>query len=229
MTVLNLLVGMERSGRVRDALIALGHNAVSCDLKPSDRPGPHIKGNVFDHLDDGWDGAFLFPDCTYLTCSAEWAYGDGPYHQQVKSGTLVGAARREARDRAVADFNRLLNCRIPKKVIENPRGVISTRLCPPTQTIQPNWFGEDASKATCLWIRGGWPILVPTFRVPGRMVEWPRGGGKMVERWANQTDSGQNRLSPSEDRAAQRGTTYIGVATALAWQMCGLAEERLVA
>lgn len=85
-----ILVGMERSGRVRDALIALGHDAVSCDLLPSDRPGPHIIGNVFDHLSDGWDAGIFFPDCTYLTISAEWAYGDGPYHQKVKPETLTG-------------------------------------------------------------------------------------------------------------------------------------------
>jgi hypothetical protein len=222
------LVGMERSGRVRDALIALGHDAVSCDLLPSDRPGPHIQGDVFDHLGDGWDGAVLFPDCTYLTCSAEWAYGDGPYHQKVKPETLVGALRRAARDRAVEDFRRCLDAPIERIAVENPRGVVSSRIRKPTQEIQPYQFGEDASKATGLWLKGLAPLR-PTFRVAGRMVEWPLGSGKMVERWANQTDSGQNRLPPSVDRAAQRGITYIGVAMAMAWQWAGTAEQRRVA
>lgn len=229
------LVGMERSGHVRDALIALGHEAVSCDLLSSDRPGPHIQGNVFDHLNDGWDGAILFPDCTYLTCSAEWAYNDPDfdrypgvgYHQKVKPGTLVGAARREAREKAVEDFRRCMEAPIERIAAENPaRGALSKRYRRPDQEIQPNWFGEDASKNTGLWLKG-LPALRPTFRVPGRMVEWPRGSGKMVERWGNQTDSGQNSLTPSDDRAALRGITYIGIATAMAWQWAGVADAQL--
>jgi len=221
------LVGMERSGRVRDALIALGHDAVSIDLLPSDRPGPHIRGDVFDHLEDGWDGAVLFPDCTYLTCSAEWAYGDGPYHQKVKPETVVGAARRQAREKAIDDFRRCMAAPIPKIAAENPaRGALSSKYRGPDQVIQPNWFGDDASKATGIWLKG-LPKLRPTFRVAGRLVEWPRGSGKMVERWANQTDSGQNRLSPSDNRAAERGITYLGVALAMAWQWAGIAEEAL--
>lgn len=221
------LIGMERSGHVRDALIALGHDAVSCDRLPSDRPGPHIQGDVFDHLDDGWDGAIFFPDCTYLTCSAEWAYGDGPYHQKVKPDTLVGADRRAAREQAVVDFKRCMGAPIKCIAAENPaRGALSTRYRSPDQIVQPNWFGEDASKATGFWLKNLRP-LVPTFRIPGRLVEWPQGSGKMVERWANQTDSGQNRLPPSLDRAALRGITYVGIATAMAWQWAGFAQVEM--
>jgi hypothetical protein len=217
---LRVLVGMEYSGRVRNAFRALGHDAWSCDLLPAEDNSPfHIQGNVFDYLRDGWDIGIFHPTCTYLTTAAEWAYGDGPYHQKVRPETLVGAARREAREAAIADVLRLWDAPIPHRVIENPRGVLSTRWSPPTQTIQPFEFGEDASKATCLWHT--LPLLKPTNRVRGRMVEWPRGSGRMVERWGNQTDSGQNRLTPGEDRWKERSRTYQGIANAFAAQWGG--------
>jgi hypothetical protein len=97
-----VLVGCECSGIVRDAFRRRGHDAWSCDLKPSERPGPHLQCDVLTVLHMGWDIAIFHPDCTFLTCSAEWAYGDGPYHQKVKPGTLVGAARRVARVQATA-------------------------------------------------------------------------------------------------------------------------------
>jgi hypothetical protein len=219
---------MEFSGAVRRAFRARGHDAWSCDLLPAADGDPHhIQGDVFEILDQGWDGAIFHPSCTYLTISAEWAYKEPDYerypgvgyHQRVKPETLTGAARQRARRQARYDFFRLWTCKIPRVVIENPRGVVSTHLgIRPTQTIQPYEFGEDASKATCLWIRG-WPKLKPTQRVAGRMVEWPRGSGKMMERWANQTDSNQNKLTPSDDRWAERSKTYPGIAAALAEQL----------
>lgn len=226
---MRIIIGMETSGVLREALRSRGHDAWSCDVLPAVDGSPyHIVGNVFDHLNDGWDGAVFHPTCTYLTISGEWAYSDPNYvrypgvgyHQRVKPETLVGAARRSARVRALQDFRRLWFCEIPRVLIENPRGVISTRIMPPTQTIQPYEFGDDASKATCLWIRG-WPMIVkdPAKRLPGRMVEWPRGSGKMVERWSNQTDSNQNRLTPSDTRWADRSRTYPGIAAAIAEQL----------
>jgi len=227
---MKILCGMEFSGAVRRAFRERGHDAWSCDLLPAADGSPyHIQGDVFDYLDNDWDGAIFHPSCTYLTISAEWAYKEPDferypgvgYHQKVKPETLTGFAREQARHEALLDFNALWECEIPRVVIENPRGVVSTRLgIKPTQTIQPYDFGEDASKATCLWIRG-WPKLVPTCRVPGRMVEWPRGSGKMMERWGNQTDSNQNKLTPSDDRWAERSKTYPGIAAALAEQLGG--------
>lgn len=126
----------------------------------------------------------------------------------------------------MVDFQTILRAPIAKIAAENPVGVASSRIRKPDQIIQPNWFGEDASKGTCLWLKGLKPLR-PTFRVPGRMVEWPNSSGKMVERWANQTDSGQNRLSPGDDRAALRGITYIGVAVAMAWQWFGAVEQQM--
>ena len=207
---MKILVACECSGTVRDAFRDRGHDAWSCDLKPTERPGQHFHCDVRGVLDRGWDLMVAHPDCTYLTIAAEWAYGDGPYHQQVKSTTLVGAARRAAREDALAFVRLLMACPIPRVAIENPVGAISSRIRRPDQTIQPHQFGDDASKATCLWLRN-LPPLVPTGHVAPRMV-----GGR--PRWANQTDRGQNRLSPSANRATDRARTYVGIAAAMAGQ-----------
>jgi hypothetical protein len=211
---------MEFSGRVRDAFIRAGHDAMSCDLLPSERPGPHYQGDVFDIVGDGWDLAIFHPDCTFLTRAAEWAYGDGPYHQRLKPSTLTGAARRAARDAALAQFARLMALPIPMIAAENPIGVLSRRYREPDQVVQPWWFGDDASKATCLWLKG-LPLLKATSIVEPRYVD-----GR--PRWANQTDGGQNRLSPSDDRWKHRARTYLGLAEAFAAQWGGLAKPAAV-
>jgi hypothetical protein len=215
---MRVLVGCEFSGTVRRALRAIGHDAWSCDLLDAADADPHhIKGDVLAVLDQCWDAAIFHPPCTYLTSAAEWAYGDGPYHQRVKPGTLVGAARRAAREDAIRFVEALWAAPIHTVVIENPVGCLSRRWVKPTQIVQPHQFGDDASKATCLWIRGA-PPLTPTRHVPPRIV-----GGK--PRWGNQTDNGQNRLSPSDDRWAKRSITYPGIAEALAQQIVGCADE----
>jgi len=208
------LIGCEESGTVRDAMLARGIPAVSCDLRPSrsDR-GEHLQCDIFDALAlREWRGLIVFPTCTYLTCSAEWAYGDGPYHQKVKPTTLVGADRRAAREAAIAFVLRLWNCGLDMVAIENPVGVLSRVLSKP-QVIQPHQFGDDASKATCLWVKG-LPPLVPLPR-----HQWAKP--RMVNgrpRWANQTNNGQNRLPPGENRARDRSVTYPGIAAAMAEQ-----------
>ncbi len=220
---MRVLVACEYSGTVRDAFAALGHLAISCDFKASVTPtmgrlhaGPsaHYQGDVRDILlgIDGrpFDLLIAHPPCTYLATCAAWAFGDGPYHQKVKPETLVGQARREAREEAIAFFRLFWECSIPRIAIENPVGCISSRVCRPSQIIQPHQFGDDASKTTCLWLRG-LPKLTPTRHVAPRVVN-----GK--PRWANQTNSGQNRLSPSASRAALRAVTYPGIAAAMAAQ-----------
>lgn len=216
---LNVLVACEFSGVVREAFRARGHNAKSCDLLPSDSPH-HIQSDVRLVIDKGWDLMIAHPPCTFLTSAAEWAYGDGPYHQKVKSGTLVGAPRREARKDAIDFFMFLFLCNIPRIAIENPVGVIASRTgIKPAQTFNPYDFGDDASKRTCLWLKGLAPLLIdPARRRLGRIVEWPKGSGKMVERWSNQTDSGQNNLPPSSERWADRSITYQSIADAMAEQ-----------
>lgn len=223
---MRILVGCESSGRVRDAFTALGHDAWSCDLLPCRRGGRnHLQCDVLSVLNRGWDLAIFHPTCTFLTCSAEWAYKDADYarypnvgyHQKVKPGTLVGAARREARKRAIEFVFKLRDSGIPKKAIENPKGTLSTRWRKPNQIIQPYDFGNDASKETCLWL-DGLPELRPTLRIAPRLIEQ---NAKIYHRWANQTDGGQNRLSPDENRWAERSLTYEGIAWAMAWTWGG--------
>ncbi len=215
---MRILIACECSGVVRDAFADRGHDAWSCDLKPTERPGNHIQGDVRRVLLDRWDAMIAHPDCTFLTCSAEWAYGDGPYHMKLKPGTLTGSARREARRQAVEFVYELRDSGIPRIAIENPTGHLSSAWRKPDQTIQPYQFGDDASKATALWLIGFEPLAIdPAKRKAGRIVIDPRTG-KTVERWANQTDGGQNRLPPSAGRAAKRAETYQGIAAAMAEQ-----------
>lgn len=207
---MKILIACESSGTVRDAFIKLGHEAMSCDLLPTSRPGPHYQGDIRDILGNGWDMLIAHPPCTYLTNSAVWALGDGPYHQKVKPTTLVGAARRQAQQEALTFFRLLWESPIPKVCLENPIGIANTVICKPTQIIQPHQFAEDASKGTCLWLRG-LPPLRHTKHIAPRMVN-----GK--PRWANQTNGGQNKLSPHDLRWQVRSQTYAGIAEAMAQQ-----------
>jgi hypothetical protein len=209
-----VLIGYSACPLTRAAFERAGHETWTCDLLPArgDSNGRHLQCDIWDALiDHQWDFGVLHPMCTYLTCSAAWAYGDGPYHQKVKPGTLVGAARRAARTEAIENFRRLLALPFPIAA-ENP-GVsfLNTAIRPPDQIIQPNQFGDDASKATGLWLTKDTPKLVGTKDVPPRMVN-----GR--PRWANQTDSGQNRLSPSDTRWLERSATYPGIADAMGTQ-----------
>lgn len=210
-----VLIGGETSGMLRTRL-----NAISCDLLPAEDNSPnHIIGDMFEVVASRyWDLAIFHPTCTYLTNSAAWAYNDPDYerypavgyHQRVKPGTLVGAARREARANALADFRRLIDLAswyCDRWVIENPIGAANTAVMAPSQIIQPYNFGDDASKATCLWLYN-LPLLVGTKYIPPRRVNG-------LPRWSNQTDTGQNRLSPGEDRWKERSRTFPGIADAI--------------
>lgn len=198
-----LAIFFEASGLVRDAFIALGYDAVSIDLRPTERPGPHIQGDVFDHLEDGWRGAIMHPTCTFLTASGlHWNKGN-PHR----------AAKTEA---ALEDVRRLMAAPIERWAIENPIGRIGTAIRPADQIIQPYEFGEDASKATGLWLKG-LPYLMPTGRLPGRWVIDP-DTGKPAERWANQTDRGQNREPDVADQWARRSQTFPAIAREMARQ-----------
>ncbi len=217
-----VLIGYSCCPLTLEAFERAGCEAWTCDLLPSrGRPDRHLQCDVWEVAEDDWTFGLFHPMCTYLTISAAWAFGDGPYHQRVKPGTLVGAARREAREVAIANFQRLDALPYPH-AIENPAPSFVSRACrEPDQTIQPYEFGDDASKRTGLWIRGV-PRLRKTGRVPGRIVN-----GK--ERWANQTDSGQNRLSPGSERWLERSATYPGIAAAMGRQWGGYITERLAA
>ena len=184
---------------------------MSCDLLPSEAPGLHHRGDARGVLHLPWDAVIAFPDCTYL-CGSGWHW--------VARGRIEADGRpRMAHVEEALAFARMFidgpeTAHIPLRAVENPVGRLSTLVRKPDQIIQPHWFGDDASKATCLWLQG-LPKLMPTRRVPGRQVT---SNGKTVERWANQTDSGQNKLAPSDDRWKIRSATYPGVAEAMAEQ-----------
>lgn len=210
----NVLVGCEFSGTVRDMFAAAGFNAMSCDLLPTEKHGKHYQGDIFDILYDGWaDLAIFHPPCTYLSVSGmHW-------NKNPKSERYGGAQTEEALlfVRALMSCNEELRNRGKKPLrwaLENPVGIISTRIRPASQYVQPYDYGDDASKKTGLWLER-LPLLspLPGQRVPGRIVTMPNG--KTVERWANQTDSGQNKLGPSADRWAERSVTYGGIAAAM--------------
>lgn len=203
---MKILIACECSGAVRDAFAARGHHAVSCDLRPSETPGRHIQGNALDVLRDGWDMLIAHPPCTYLSSSG-----------------LHWNKRTPGRDALTEDALRfalaLWDAPIAYVCMENPIGRL-TRVMRERrvlmQTIQPYQFGHDASKATCLMLRGLPPLRRTGFVEP-RMVD-----GK--PRWANQTDGGQNRLGPSDTRAQDRSRTYAGIADAMAAQWGSLKQ-----
>jgi hypothetical protein len=207
----NVAVIFEASGIVRDAFAKRGHNAVSVDLRPSERPGQHIVGDAFEFMRsrtfrETVDLAILHYTCTFLC-------GSGLHWNKRIPG------RAEKTEAALEDVRELLRlCKGKRRALENPVGLIGTRIVKATQYIQPYMFGADASKNTGLWLDGLMPLRIPPRSEwhPGRLVEWPRGSGKMVRRWSNQTDSGQNRLTPADDRWAERSETYPEIAAAFA-------------
>jgi len=185
---MKVLVACEFSGIVRDAFRSLGHDAWSCDLLPTERPGPHLCTDVLDVLDDGWDLMVAHPPCTHLAVSgARWFKGKETEQAQ-----------------ALAFVSALLDAPIPRIAVENPVSIISTRIRKPDQIVQPWQFGEDAAKTTCWWLKG-LPLLTPTSIL-------------LRARYANQTPSGQNKLGPSPHRWRDRSRTYQGMADAMAEQ-----------
>lgn len=194
---MRVLIACESSGAVRDAFTRAGHYAMSCDLLPTEQPGPHYQGDVRDVLDQDWDLLIAHPPCTYLSVSGmHW--------------TTRGLRDPKLTEDALGLVQLFMDAPIGKIAIENPVSVISSRIRKPDQIIQPHQFGHDASKKTCLWLKN-LPLLRPTEMVAPRMVD-----GK--PRWANQTDSGQNKLPPSKNRWKLRSKTYEGIADAMAAQ-----------
>lgn len=188
---MRVLVACEYSGAVRDAFIACGHEALSCDLMPTEAPGPHYCGDVRDVLDYPWDLMIAFPPCTDLTVSgARW----------------FEEKRMDGRQHAGASFfMSLAKAGIPRIAIENPVGVMSSLWRAPDQVIQPWMFGHGETKATCLWLKN-LPPLLPTDVVDGRDDRIHRGCG-----------FGWN----TEECKRERSRTYAGVARAMAEQWGG--------
>lgn len=200
---MRILVACEYSGRVRDAFLAHGHDALSCDLLPTDAPGPHYRGDVRDLLvPDRWDLLLAFPPCTHLAVS----------------GARYFAQKQAEQADALAFIRTLLDAPVPHICLENPVGIISTRIRKPTQIVQPWMFGHPESKSTCLWLTNLPPLRPTQVLTPPRFVH-----GR--PRWDNQTDSGQNRLGPAPDRWKQRSLTYTGIAQAMADQWTHYLQE----
>jgi site-specific DNA-cytosine methylase len=148
---MKVLVACEYSGTVRDAFLEAGHIALSCDLLPSDTPGPHLQGDVREVLEMGWDLMIAHPPCTHLAVSgARW------FH-----------LKQQEQQEALQFVRLLLEAPIPRIALENPVSIISSRIRKPDQTIQPWQFGHGETKATCLWLKN-LPPLEPTNIVDGR-------------------------------------------------------------
>ena len=181
---MKVLVACEFSGIVRDAFIARGHEAVSCDLLPSEKPGPHIQGDVIREvwLAGVWDLMIAFPPCTHLAVSGARWFKDKIGEQEA----------------ALVFVNEMFRASVNRIAIENPIGIVSTRIRKPDQIIQPWQFGHGEVKSTCLWLKN-LPKLVPTAIVEGRVAR-------------------VHREPPSPDRWKNRSRTYSGIAAAMAEQ-----------
>jgi hypothetical protein len=187
-----VLIACEYSGRVRDEFLKLGHEAMSCDLLPTDAAGPHYQGDVRDVLDYPWDMMIAHPPCTDLAVSgAAWFAKKRMAGQQQASASF---------------FMMLAKSDIPKIVIENPVCVMSSLWRKPDQTIQPWMFGHMEQKATCLWLKNT-PPLAPTNIVKDEMMLLPKNQRERL-----------HYLPPSEDRWKLRSETYLGIAQAMASQ-----------
>jgi hypothetical protein len=196
---MRVLVACEYSGTVRDAFRRRGHDAISCDLLPTDQEGPHIQGDVVEHImleGNGYDLMIAHPPCTYLCNSGvSWLH-----RQEDRWGKMEDGAR---------FFQFLLNCGIPKIAVENPimhkyaKEIIGKDK---TQVIQPWMFGHMEQKATCLWLEG-LPPLVETNNVKEEMMQLPDNERQRL-----------HYLPPSKDRWKLRSTTFGGIAEAMAEQ-----------
>jgi site-specific DNA-cytosine methylase len=149
---LKVLIACEYSGVVRDAFLAKGHEALSCDLLDTEVPGPHYKGDVKDIIDQGWDLMVAHPPCTHLAVSGARWFKD----------------KREEQAEALEFVRMLLEAPIKRIALENPVSIISSKIRKPDQIIQPWMFGHGETKATCLWLKN-LPKLYPTEVVQGRV------------------------------------------------------------
>lgn len=196
MKKLKVLIACEYSGKVRDEFLKLGHNAMSCDLLPTDAPGPHYQGDVFDIINDGFDLMIAHPPCTYLTNSGvTWLHKDITRWPKLFEGAEF--------------FKKLLDANIPRIAVENPimhKYAKSIIRASQTQTVQPWQFGHAESKATCLWLKG-LPPLKETNNVKEEFLKRDKKEAQRI-----------HYLPPSADRWKLRSTTFSGVASAMANQ-----------
>jgi site-specific DNA-cytosine methylase len=207
-----VLVACEESQAVALAFRKLGFDAYSCDILPCSGGHPefHYQQDVFEVIDKGWDLMIAHPPCTYLSVS-------GARHLYNKDGS-PNEERYENQRQALLFVYKLMMADIPRIAIENPVSVISTKLRKPDQIVQPYWFGDSASKTTCLWLKN-LPKLEPTNMVDkGEFKEWvdiKSGKTKRQAMWYYK--SLQMAKSP-EERRNLRSKTFQGIADAMAEQ-----------
>jgi hypothetical protein len=194
--MMRVLIACEFSGIVRDAFATRGHDAMSCDLLPSERPGKHYQGDVLDILEDGWDLMIAHPPCTYLANSGVQHLHKDPdrWEKMVAAGEF---------------FMTLLDAPISKIAVENPVPHHYANLPKYTQIIQPYQFGHNVQKRTCLWLKC-LPMLVTTKVVDKGECYMGRDGKSNGSKWY--------QLPPSIDRWRFRSRTFQGIANAMAEQ-----------
>lgn len=198
------LIACEESGAIRDAFLARGIDAVSCDLKPTSKPGPHIQGDALEQIQRRWAGVIAHPVCRYMTnAGAKHLYIDG----RKENGRYL--PRWDAMQKGAAFFNAFKRANAPHIAIENPiiHAHAKALVGPQTQVVQPWWFGDEAFKATCFWLIG-LPKLVATNRLTP-----PKPGTDEHKRW-----SFIHRMPPGPDREERRSKTFAGIAAACADQ-----------
>jgi hypothetical protein len=202
---MKVLIACEYSGTVRDAFIKAGHDAMSCDLLPTDAPGPHYQGDVFDIINDGWDLMIAHPPCTYLCNSGvSWLHKDISRWPKMVEAALF--------------FRKLLRANIPMIAIENPimhkyaKAIIDKDQ---SQLIQPWMFGHPESKGTCLWLKG-LPNLEDTVNVKEDFLKLPKNVAQRL-----------HYLPRTADRWKIRSTTFQGIADAMAGQWGNIKIEEV--
>lgn len=197
---MRVLVACEFSGIVREAFRKRGHDAMSCDLLPTEQEGPHYQGNVLEILGEGWDLMIAHPPCTYLTNAGVRHLHDHVSSRNGAKASVSGSVRWVALFEAAEFFNALQHANIPRIAVENPipHKYAKALIGPYTQTIHPWQFGHGETKPTCLWLKG-LPNLIPTNVVEGR-------------------EARVHRMSPGPDRWKERSRTYQGIADAMAAQ-----------
>lgn len=180
---------------MRDAFRALGHNALSVDLKPTSSPGPHHQGSVWDVIDDGWDLMVGFPPCTYLCKAQMYRYGMEP-------------CRPALRDQAVLFFNELYHCRIRHVALENPPGYLNKNWGQPTQLIRPYNFGDPYDKEICLWLKG-LPPIISTIHNPVRRSITNHVNGRMTQIQKSHIKSSWSRFPGMSAALANQWSSYV--------------------
>jgi len=209
---MKVLIACEESQSVTKAFRALGHDAFSCDILPCSGGHKewHLQGDVFNYINQGWDLMIAHPPCTYLAVS-------GARHLYNKDKSL-NIERHNNQLEALNFVQKLMNADIHKIAIENPISVISSKIRKPDQIIQPYWFGDLASKSTCLWLKN-LPKLIPTNMVDkGQFKEWvDKNTGKLKRQALWYYEALQQAKTPQERRTL-RSKTFQGIANAMATQ-----------